>query len=277
MGSAGRASSYLKDRLAGVALSTEEEIFDAVRFLLDRHQYLVEPSAAVTVAALLTGKAGRIEGPVVAVLSGRNVALPTRPEDPRVMRVVSFEDVRRSVPPEAAIGAMREALLAQARGECDTPMPMHLDVSAGGGGEVHIKSSYRQRRTALRPQGRRDLRARALWLDRPLSTSAPARRPRSSTTADISRTCGRPPSPRWSRGSSAAGTARSGFSARACRRGSRRELHAAVLPLERVHVWGRNPERAEACARDIAVRLPGVRVAAVASRGRGRRPARGSS
>ncbi len=69
--------SYLKDRLAGVALSTEEEIFDAVRFLLDRHQYLVEPSAAVTVAALLTGKAGRIEGPVVAVLSGRNVALPT--------------------------------------------------------------------------------------------------------------------------------------------------------------------------------------------------------
>ena len=69
--------SYLKDRLAGVALLTEEEIFEAVRFLLDRHQYLVEPSAAVTVAALLTGKAGRLAGPAVAVLSGRNVALPT--------------------------------------------------------------------------------------------------------------------------------------------------------------------------------------------------------
>jgi threonine dehydratase len=68
---------YLKDRIDGVALLTEEEIFDAVRFVLDRHQYLVEPSAAVTVAALLTGKAGRLEGPVVAVLSGRNVALPT--------------------------------------------------------------------------------------------------------------------------------------------------------------------------------------------------------
>ena len=68
---------YLKDRIAGVALLTEEEIFEAVRFMLDRHQYLVEPSAAVTVAAILTGKAGRLAGPAVAVLSGRNVALPT--------------------------------------------------------------------------------------------------------------------------------------------------------------------------------------------------------
>jgi threonine dehydratase len=68
---------YLKDRIDGVALLTEEEIFEAVRFMLDRHQHLVEPSAAVTVAALLTGKAGRLKGPAVAVLSGRNVALPT--------------------------------------------------------------------------------------------------------------------------------------------------------------------------------------------------------
>jgi threonine dehydratase len=69
--------SYLKDRLAGVALSTEEEIFEAVRFVLDRHQYLIEPSSAVTVAALLTGKAGPLDAPAVAVISGHNVALPT--------------------------------------------------------------------------------------------------------------------------------------------------------------------------------------------------------
>jgi len=68
---------YLRNRIGGVALLTEEEIFEAVRFLLDRHQYLVEPSAAVTVAAVLTGKAGRLDAPAVAVLSGRNVALPT--------------------------------------------------------------------------------------------------------------------------------------------------------------------------------------------------------
>lgn len=67
----------LKTRIDRVALLGEPEIFDAVRFMLDRHQYLIEPSAAVTVAAILTGKAGRLEAPTVAVLSGRNVALPT--------------------------------------------------------------------------------------------------------------------------------------------------------------------------------------------------------
>ncbi len=67
----------LRSRIDGVALLAEEEIFEAVRFLLDRHQYLVEPSAAVGVAAILTGKAGRLESPAVAVLSGRNVALST--------------------------------------------------------------------------------------------------------------------------------------------------------------------------------------------------------
>jgi threonine dehydratase len=67
----------LKERLDGVTLVTEEEIFDAVRFMLDKHQYLIEPSSAVTVAAILTGKAGRLDSPVAAVISGRNVALPT--------------------------------------------------------------------------------------------------------------------------------------------------------------------------------------------------------
>jgi threonine dehydratase len=45
--------------------------------MLEQHQYLIEPSAAVTVAALLTGKAGLLGRRAVAVLSGRNVALPT--------------------------------------------------------------------------------------------------------------------------------------------------------------------------------------------------------
>jgi threonine dehydratase len=67
----------LKTRIDGVALITEEEIFDAVRFMLDRHQYLIEPSSAVTVAAIRTGKAGRMDSPAVAVISGRNVALST--------------------------------------------------------------------------------------------------------------------------------------------------------------------------------------------------------
>jgi threonine dehydratase len=67
----------LRSRIDRVALLTETELFDAVRFMLERHQYLIEPSAAVTVAAIMTGKAGPLESPTVAVISGRNVALPT--------------------------------------------------------------------------------------------------------------------------------------------------------------------------------------------------------
>jgi threonine dehydratase len=67
----------LKSRIDAVALVTEEDIFDAVRFMLAEHQYLIEPSSAVTVAAIRTGKALPLSGPAVAVISGRNVALST--------------------------------------------------------------------------------------------------------------------------------------------------------------------------------------------------------
>ena len=73
----------LKTRIDGVALLTEEEIFEAVRFMLDRHQYLVEPSSAVTVAAILTGKAG----PHRLARRRRHLGTQRRPrddpEDPR--------------------------------------------------------------------------------------------------------------------------------------------------------------------------------------------------
>ena len=67
----------LRSRVDRVALISEAEIFDAVRWMLDAHQYLIEPSAAATVAACLMGKAGRLDGPAVVVLSGRNVSLET--------------------------------------------------------------------------------------------------------------------------------------------------------------------------------------------------------
>jgi threonine dehydratase len=67
----------LRTRIDRVALITEEEILQGVRWMLESHQYLIEPSAAAPVAACLTGKAGRFDAPIVVVLSGRNVALPT--------------------------------------------------------------------------------------------------------------------------------------------------------------------------------------------------------
>jgi len=69
--------AVLRSRVARVALLSEGEIEDAVRWVVDRHGYLVEPSAAVGVAAVLSGKAGRLESPAAVVLTGRNVSLPT--------------------------------------------------------------------------------------------------------------------------------------------------------------------------------------------------------
>ncbi len=64
----------LRTRVDEVALLSEEEILEGVRWMLAEHQYLVEPSAAVTVAAALAGKVGRASGPAVFVISGRNVS-----------------------------------------------------------------------------------------------------------------------------------------------------------------------------------------------------------
>jgi threonine dehydratase len=67
----------LRSRVDRVALVSEREIFEGVRWMLEEHQHLIEPSAAAAVAACLTGKAGRFDGPVVVVISGRNVSLET--------------------------------------------------------------------------------------------------------------------------------------------------------------------------------------------------------
>jgi threonine dehydratase len=62
----------LRDRNA-VALSvSEHEVESAVRFAWERHQLVVEPGAAVGLAALLSGKLAPKDG-TVAVLSGGNV------------------------------------------------------------------------------------------------------------------------------------------------------------------------------------------------------------
>jgi len=58
-----------------VALVSEDEILEGVRWMLANHQYLIEPTAAVTIAAALTGKVGKLDGPAAVVISGRNVSV----------------------------------------------------------------------------------------------------------------------------------------------------------------------------------------------------------
>ncbi len=182
------------------------------------------------------------------------------------MKVIGQDEIRRLVNAPRAIAAMRDAVLAQSRGECDTPMPMHLDLSAGGGGEVHIKSSYRRggRHLALKVAGtyaRRPYGSIVLvsvetgetvaYFDdggylTDLRTAAVA--------AMVARELGR--------SDTVLGILGTGVQARL-----QAQLHAEVLPLDQVHVWGRTPERVAACADDIGRLLPRVRVVVAHSPG----------
>lgn len=58
-----------------VVLVDDEPLPAAMRHLLDRLKIIVEPSGAITVAALMTG-AAKVSGTTVAVLSGGNVEWP---------------------------------------------------------------------------------------------------------------------------------------------------------------------------------------------------------
>ena len=60
--------AYIDD----VVTIPDSALRDAMRFLLDRMKLVVEPSGAITVAALMSG-AARTTGSVVAVLSGGNI------------------------------------------------------------------------------------------------------------------------------------------------------------------------------------------------------------
>lgn len=62
----------------GVRLATaaETEIHRAIRWLVRNHGLVAEGAGATPLAALLSGTAGAIEGDVVVVISGRNIALP---------------------------------------------------------------------------------------------------------------------------------------------------------------------------------------------------------
>lgn len=64
----------LRPLLTGVAMVSEDEILEGVRWMLANHQYLIEPTAAVAVAACLTGRIRSGAQPTVIVISGRNVS-----------------------------------------------------------------------------------------------------------------------------------------------------------------------------------------------------------
>jgi len=65
----------LREHVREVVLVSEESIAEAMQWLLVNERVVVEGSAAVGVAALLSRQLAPSAGPVVIVLTGRNVAV----------------------------------------------------------------------------------------------------------------------------------------------------------------------------------------------------------
>lgn len=180
------------------------------------------------------------------------------------MRLVGSEEIRRSIGLSESIAAMRQAVIAQSRGECDTPMPTHLDLAPAGGGEVHIKSSYRKGgpHFALKMAGSFSTGPHGIVLLVSAKTGKTAAYlddggyltdlRTAAVSAMVAKELGR--------SDTALGILGTGVQARL-----QAQLHAEVLKLKEIFVWGRNPERAAACVQDIGAALPGVKVAVAAS------------
>ena len=70
----------MRDLVDDVALVSEEEIVDAMRFMFEEARLVAEPSAAVGIAAILAGRAGgRTDRPLACVVCGGNVDLARLP------------------------------------------------------------------------------------------------------------------------------------------------------------------------------------------------------
>jgi ornithine cyclodeaminase len=180
------------------------------------------------------------------------------------------------------IPLMREALVAQSRSECETPMPMHLYIGGkqgdkpGGGreverGEVHIKSSYRDGGkhfvvkvvSGFPGNTARNLpTADGMVLLVSAETGAPVAllcdggELTDARTAAVSAMIAR----ELGREDTSLGILGSGVQARWQAR-----AHAEILPLREVWLWGRSPERVRKCRDDIANLVNGIDVQIAAS------------
>lgn len=69
--------SILKDSVDHITLHDEPAILEGVRWMLKYHQCLIDPSAAIVIAACLSKKLPPLEGPTAIVLSGKNIGEST--------------------------------------------------------------------------------------------------------------------------------------------------------------------------------------------------------
>ena|SRR5271157_158637 len=177
------------------------------------------------------------------------------------MQFFELPEIRRLLVYPEVIGIMREALLAHARGECDTPMPMHLNV-APERAEVHMKSSCRRggEYFALKiastfpgnaarglPTGNGLMLLCSAQTGEPAALLADAGRLTDVRTAAVAAMVAR----ELERRDTVVGILGTGIQARL-----QAQMHAEVLDLKAIWIWGRTPERAAECRRDLDALLP---------------------
>jgi ornithine cyclodeaminase len=175
------------------------------------------------------------------------------------MQIMTLDQIRERVDDLAAIDSMREALIAQSRGECDTPMPMHLGTDTGG--EVHMKSSYRRggkyfalkMATTFHGVGNGMMMLASAETGEPVALLQDAGHLTDVRTAAAAAMTSR----ELGRADRTIGILGSGIQARLTAR-----FHAQVLPLETVWLWGRTPDRVAECAVEIRRFVADVRIAA---------------
>ena len=181
------------------------------------------------------------------------------------LRIIELSEIRRALAYPDLINCMRDALIAQSRGECDTPMPMHLDI-ASERAEVHMKSSYRRggRYFALKvastfpgnvardmPTGNGMVLLASAETGEPVAMLADEGHLTDLRTAAVAAMVTR----ELGRRDESIGILGTGVQARLQAR-----MHAEVLNLKQIWIWGRSVERALECSRDLAVVAPGAEV-----------------
>jgi ornithine cyclodeaminase len=184
------------------------------------------------------------------------------------MRILHLPEIRAVLEYPAIIELMRDALIAYSRGECDTPMPMHLAI-APENAEVHMKSSYRRggRYFALKiaatfpgnqarglPVGNGMMLLSSAETGEPVAFLADGGHLTDVRTAAVAALVAR----ELGRRDPVLGILGTGIQARLLA-----AVHAEIIELAGIVVWGRTPERAEACRRDLQELLPDTEISVV--------------
>ncbi len=181
------------------------------------------------------------------------------------MHVLDLPEIQRTLCYRDVIDRMRDALVANSRGECDTPMPMHLDI-AQSGGEVHIKSSYRRggsyfvlKIAGTFPQnlsrglstGNGMMLLSSAETGEPVALLEDAGHLTDVRTAAAAAMVAR----ELRRSDTSIGILGTGIQARLQAR-----MHGEILPLSEVWIWGRNAERTADCRREVGTLLPNTQI-----------------